>query len=154
MDELGSVMRAKKENGMISRTLTISIDRPPQDVYDFVSDPRTGPQWATSFVRSVKNIGGEWVFTRRELGRTAEGDVRIRFCTRNEFGVLDHYVTPAPGVDIYVPMRVVENGSGSEVVFTLFQQAGMSDSDFARDIGWVERDLKTLKKVLETLADA
>jgi len=46
-------------------------------------------------------------------------------------------------------MRVVPNGSGSEVIFTLFQLAGMSDEKCAEDIRWVEQDLKTLKRILE-----
>lgn len=38
------------------------------------------------------------------------------------FGVLDHYVSlTSLGVEVYVPMRVVQNGiNGSEVIFTLF----------------------------------
>jgi hypothetical protein len=47
-------------------------------------------------------------------------------------------------------MRVLSNGSGSEVVFTLFQLPEMSDEQFAEDTAMVERDLKTLKNVLET----
>jgi hypothetical protein len=43
--------------------------------------------------------------------------MKFRFVKRNEFGVLDHYVNPAPGVEVYVPMRVLANGSGSEVIF-------------------------------------
>lgn len=66
------------------------------------------------------------------------------------WGVLDHWVTPAPGVEVYVPMRVVANGEGSEVIFTLFQQPGMTDEQFAADARLVEQDLATLKKVLET----
>ena len=46
-------------------------------------------------------------------------------------------------------MRVVPNGSGSEVIFTLFKTPEMSDKQFAEDAGLVERDLRTLKSVLE-----
>jgi hypothetical protein len=64
--------------------------------------------------------------------------------------VLDHYVNPAPEIEVYVPMRVLPNGSGSEVIFTLFQLSDMSDERFAEDVEMVERDLKTLKNVLES----
>ncbi len=80
---------------------------------------------------------------------TPQGPVNVRFSKKNDFGILDHYVSPAPGVEVFVPMRVVPNGSGSEVVLTLFQTAGMSDEKFAEDIRWVEQDLKTLKRILE-----
>jgi hypothetical protein len=65
------------------------------------------------------------------------------------FGVLDHYVAPAPEVEVYVPMRVQPNGSGSEVIFTLFWLPGMTGEQFVEGVGMVERDLKTLKDVLE-----
>ena len=77
----------------------------------------------------------------------------IRIAPKNEFGILDHTVTPAPGVEVFVPMRVVPNGSGSEVIFTLFQQPGMSDEDFARDQGMVVEDLASMKKVIEEPSD-
>ena len=75
--------------------------------------------------------------------------MRFRFVGQNEFGVLDHYVSPTPGVEILNPMRVVPNGSGSEVIFTLFQWPNMSDEQYAEDVGLVERDLTTLKTILE-----
>ncbi len=46
-------------------------------------------------------------------------------------------------------MRVVPNGSGSEVLFTLFQLPDVSDEKYAEEIGLVEQDLKNLKSVLE-----
>jgi hypothetical protein len=46
-------------------------------------------------------------------------------------------------------MRVLANGDGAEVVFSLFQRPGMSDEEFARDADWVARDLQILKACLE-----
>jgi hypothetical protein len=46
-------------------------------------------------------------------------------------------------------MRVVTNGTGSEVLFTMFQLPGMSDHQFAEDVAMVARDLQSLKVVLE-----
>ena len=50
---------------------------------------------------------------------------------------------------IHNPMRVVANREGSEFVFTLIRQPGMSDGQFAKDKAAVENDLKTLKDLLE-----
>lgn len=80
---------------------------------------------------------------------TPQGPVKFRFVGKNRLGVLDHYVSPEPGVEIYVPMRVVPRGAGSEILFTLFRSPGMTDHEAARDRRWVERDLKALKRVLE-----
>jgi hypothetical protein len=63
--------------------------------------------------------------------------------------VLDHTVTTPAGVEVYVPMRVLANGSGSEVIFTLFRLPDMSDAQYAEDMRLVERDLAALKDLLE-----
>src|SRR5712692_6779539 len=126
-----------------SRTLSVSINRPPGKVYEFVSIPENLPKWATGFCKSVRKSDGDWIV------ETPQGPMKIRFVEKNDFGVLDHYVTVAPGVEVYVPMRVLPNGSGSELIFTLFRLPEMSDEKYAEDASLVERDLRTLKKVLE-----
>jgi hypothetical protein len=128
---------------LTSRTLQVSIARPPAEVYDFAADPENLPKWARGLCRSIRRSEAGWIVD------TAQGEINVRFTERNSLGVLDHYVTSAPGVEIYVPMRVVANGAGSEIIFTLFRQPGMSADKFAEDIGSVERDLETLKHVLE-----
>lgn len=62
---------------------------------------------------------------------------------------MDSSQTPAPGIEVYVPMRVLSNGSGSEVIFTLLRLPDMSDERYAEDVGLVEQDPTTLKHVLE-----
>jgi hypothetical protein len=47
------------------------------------------------------------------------------------------------------PMRVVPNGDGCEVVFTLRRLPDMSDEDFERDAGLVQADLTRLKQLME-----
>jgi hypothetical protein len=46
-------------------------------------------------------------------------------------------------------MRVLANGSGSEVLFTLFRLPDMSDEQYAEDMQLVEHDLRALKDLLE-----
>jgi hypothetical protein len=128
---------------MNSRTITCSINRLPSVVYEFASNPENLPQWVKSFCLSVKKSGDEWQM------ETATGWVGIQFVPANDFGVLDHVVTLPDGQSILNPMRVVANGEGSEVMFTLFQLPDMSDEQFAKDAGMVEADLRTLKAVLE-----
>ena len=53
------------------------------------------------------------------------------------------------GQSLLTPMRVVANGEGSEMIFTLFPLPSMSDEQFTKDTGMVETDLRTLKSVLE-----
>lgn len=80
------------------------------------------------------------------------GKVRIRFARRNDLGVLDHDVTLETGETFHNPMRVVANGEGSEVVFTVYRRPGMGDEAFAADEKAVAEDLRTLKRLLEAHA--
>lgn len=128
---------------MNSRTLTCSIQRSPLEVYKFAANPMNLPKWIRSFCLSVKESGDEW------LMETPAGWMAIRFVPENAFGVLDHTVTLPDGQSVLNPMRVVANGDGCEIMFTLFQRPGMSDEQLTIDADMVEADLRTLKSVLE-----
>ncbi len=125
-----------------SRVLTVSIDRPVETVYAFAANPENLPRWA--FFESIARDGDRWLATTRG------GTVSIRFVDDNPFGVLDHCVRVAPDVEIYVPSRVIRNGAGSEVMFTLFRLGEMTDESFEGDAQTVLRDLAKLKEVLES----
>lgn len=126
-----------------SRTLTVAIARDADAVYQFVSNPANLPRWAPAFCKSVRQVGGEW------LMETNAGPMQVRFVPPNKFRVADHFVSPAPGVEIYVPLRVLPNGAGSEVVFTLFRSPTMPPEKFAEDLRLVTQDLQTLRRALE-----
>jgi hypothetical protein len=126
-----------------SRTLSVSIRCSPGKVYEFVTNPQNLPKWAQGLGQSVRKQGPDWMVD------TPQGPMKIRFANQNRFGVMDHYVTTPSGVEVYVPMRVLANGSGSEVVFTLFRLPDMSDEKYAEDMQLVERDLRGLKDILE-----
>lgn len=126
-----------------ARTITVRIARAQQQVYDFASVPENFPRWASGLARSLKKVNGEWI------AEAPEGPVKVRFTERNDFGILDHHVATRPGVDVYIPMRVIANGTGSEVIFTVFRLPDTTDEAFARDVEWVERDLRALKGLLE-----
>jgi hypothetical protein len=134
----------QQENAMLeSRTLCISIDRNWKEVYDAVWRPEDFPKWASGLSQSSLARDGEaW----RAEG--PEGAVRITFTGYNAFGVMDHSVELGDGASIYVPMRIVRNGDGAEVLLTLFRQPGMSDEKFAADAEWVGRDLLALKALV------
>jgi hypothetical protein len=127
-----------------TRTISVGIDCHPRDVYDFASTPENLPKWAHGLATSGAREGDLWV------AETAQGRVVIRFTEPNDLGVLDHYVSVNQAAEIYNPMRVVANGAGSEVSFTLFRRPEMSDANFAADAGQVEQDLQTLKALLES----
>lgn len=128
-----------------STSLTVSINRDPRTVYEFVSNLENLPKWASKAFQSIKQVKGEWI------AETPQGAANVVLAQRNDFGVLDHYVSLASlGIEVYVPMRVVKNGiNGSEVVFTLFYASNISEEKFAQDMKMVEQDLKNLKNIME-----
>ena len=128
---------------LVSRTISVRIARPQREVYDFAAVPENFPRWASGLARSLKKVNGEWI------AHTPEGPVKVRFTARNDFGIVDHHVAVRPGVEIYVPMRIIANGGGSEVMLTLFRLPDMTDETFARDAELVARDLNALKALLE-----
>ena len=124
-------------------TVGTYVARPLSEVYGFLSDPRNLPAWASGLCLSIEQHGEHWV------GQTESGRVTIRFAEPNVFGILDHEVVLADGSEVYVPMRAIRNGDGSEVMLTLFRRPDMTDEAFEADLLWVERDLAALKALLE-----
>ena len=126
-----------------SRTISVYIDRTPQDVYAFAAAPENVPQWAIGLGTSIEQVNGEWV------AQTPDGPVTVRITEPNPFGIMDHSVRIASGNEVYNPMRVVPHRAGAVVLFTVFRRPEMTDEQFAQDTSAVERDLRTLKRVLE-----
>jgi hypothetical protein len=126
-----------------TKTVTVSVHCAAWKVYDVASNPENMPKWANAFCLSIKKSGNDWVIT------TPMGEMKARFVPQNSVSVLDHFVSPKPSVEIYVSTRVVPNGAVSEVLFTIIQSPGRSDSQFAEDIRMIERDLNSLKRFLE-----
>lgn len=125
------------------RHISVSINRTPGEVHAFVSNPENLPKWATGLGGSIKNVQGEWI------ADSPMGKVRIRFAEKNTFGILDHEVILESGEAINNPMRVIANGKGSEIFFTLVRRPEMSDEKFEEDAAWVAKDLRILKGLLE-----
>ncbi len=126
-----------------SVTLAVSIACAPQALAAFVADPRNLPKWAGGFCKSVRQAGDGW------LVDTGEGEVGLKFSGPTEHGILDHIVTLGPELQVFVPMRVVPNDEGSEVLFTLFRLPAMTEQRLSQDIQLVESDLQRLKQVME-----
>ena len=124
--------------------ISIYIHRTPEDVYAFASNAENLPMWAAGLASSeVARVGDSW------LADAPFGKVKIRFAEVNTFGVMDHDVELESGVVVHNPMRVVSNGDGSELIFTLQRQPGMTEEQFKEDAKAVAKDLRTLKELLE-----
>lgn len=131
--------------GSRSQHISIGVDRPVTVVYGFAADPLNLPRWAAGLADfGVEQDGEQWL-TESPMGR-----VTFTFAPRNDFGVLDHHVTLPSGETVYNPLRVIRDGDGCEIVFTLRKRPEMSDEEFERDALAVRQDLAALKYLVET----
>jgi hypothetical protein len=126
----------------------ISILTPPEQVVAFLGDMNNWPTWAP-WVRSVSRSS-----TRDWTLQTEAGQMKVHFVEQNPFGVLDHQVTLESGMTVLNAMRVVPNGSGTELVMVVLQSPGASDEDFERDVRAVRDDFARIKSVAEAMVHA
>jgi hypothetical protein len=126
-----------------TRKLSVSIDRAATEAYEFLSLPENFPKWASGLGASLRRAGADWI------AETPDGPATVCFTERNSRGVLDHSVKLPRGDSVYVPLRVVANREGCELVLTLFRLPETSDEKFAADAAWVMRDLQAAKRILE-----
>lgn len=124
-----------------------TITRDWREVYAFMAKPENMPRWASGLSSGLTREGDHW------LAPGPLGNARVRFVPGNDLGVVDHLVTLEDGTEVHNALRVVPNGDGAEVMFTVLRQPGMSAEQFAEDAGWVEKDLATLKSLMESGKD-
>ena len=124
--------------------VSTTIDCPAGDVYDYASNPLNLSSWAAGLAhQDVQLVDDQWVVD------SPMGRVVVAFAPANDFGILDHDVTLPVGETVQNPMRVIPNGDGCDVVFTVRRRAGMSETDFAADVAAVTADLATLRSLME-----
>lgn len=129
---------------MPARIVHISIDRSWLDVARFVLEPSNMTQWAAGLGAGLERRGDHWIADGGPIGT-----VEVRFAPANDLGVADHEVRFPDGTMVRNALRVVPNGDGAEVMFTLLRQPAMSDADFEADAAHVRKDLLALKALLE-----
>jgi hypothetical protein len=125
-----------------THTVSVGISVDPAVVYAFASKPENMPVWAPGFVQSIERRGGRWI------AQTSLGEAAVRFAPPNDFGVIDHDVEIG-STTFHNAVRVIPNGSGSEVLFTAIQFPGVADEQFKTDLEVVRSDLNKLRTVLE-----
>jgi len=126
-----------------SRTLSVRIDQPFAKVYEFLVDPANWNSWAFGLGKSLRQSVGGWI------ADSDGGTVKVRFTARNPYGVLDHTVIRPSGTQVHVPMRLITNGRGCELLFTLFREPDITDERYNGDAKFVQSDLSRLKQLLE-----
>ncbi len=128
---------------MRADTKTVSIDADPSKAVRFLSDPQNLPRWAVGFAKSVRQDGGRWYV------KTSAGELEVRIVADEKNGVVDFWMSPAPGVEALAASRVIPRGRGCEYTFTQFQGPGMTDETFGQSVKALEHELTVLRALME-----
>ena len=126
---------------MRSETVTTVLAAPPERVFDYMSDVRNLPRWATEFARELRREGDRWI-VRNNLGELV---FEIRSDERT--GVIDMLAGPTPDELAVFPTRVVELPGGQTAYsFTMFQAPGMPDELFESQHESLRREFANIER--------
>jgi len=126
----------------VSQTVGVSAEV----AYAFASRMDNLPLWASGLAKGIAQRDEKW------FADSPMGEVEVVMVPANSFGVLDHDVTLPNGVIIHNAFRVTPCGEGCLLSFVVPRLAGVSQDSFESDIAHVQRDLATLKELLEQRA--
>ena len=120
-------------------TRTISIEAPPDVVFDLVSDARNLPRWAPGFAREVRADGDGWI-----IGNGSD-EVRRHISVSGEHGTVDFLAAAGGRRGLFT--RAIPNGDGTELAFTfvLFDGADAQAQDAI-----LATELETIKRLCES----
>jgi hypothetical protein len=132
-----------------TQVVKVTIDKPVDEVTRYVADPLSAHEWATEFFAGPLEHaqGGDFVATVPVMG----GEVRYRQEVDLAKGVIDVYLAPK-GREFGppLPVRVVPNGGGADVLWTLARFPRTPDEAWQGGLESMARELEQLKQVLET----
>ena len=134
---------------MPARIIHRTVRRDWRAVHAFAAKPENMLLWASGLAAGLTRDGDDWIADGGPIG-----NVRVRFAPPNDFGVIDHRVTLPDGTVVDNALRVVPNGDGAEVMFTLLRQPDLDDAAFESDAAHVARDLEALKRLMENAKES
>ena len=125
---------------MESRTVTIVLAAPKEQVFDFLSRIENLPAWATEFARELRYEDGKAKVVN------GLGELHFALDADAETGVIDMYAGPTEAELGLFPTRVVALPDGaSAFTFTMFQAPGMSDELFESQYRSLLRELENVR---------
>jgi hypothetical protein len=132
---------------MRSESVTVVLDAPRAEVFDFLARVESMPAWATEFARELR-----WEEGRPKVVNGL-GEFWIRIDADPDTGVIDMLAGPEPDDLALFPTRVVPlPGDRSAFTFTMFQDPGMPDELFESQHASLLRELAGLQERFATAA--
>ena len=126
-----------------SQTLTLTVPRNWLDLYETIWQP-------TCFAKWVSDLKGATLVQEGQYWRAKRGEnsLKLRFTPHNPFGVMDYWTDNGSGKERYMPMRVIANGQGAELVAVLYCQPFTSDAHFVQEVAALRADMERLLYLL------
>lgn len=130
---------------MRTESVTVVLDAPRAEVFDFLARVESMPEWATEFARELRFDEG------RPKVVNGLGEFWISIDADAATGVIDMKAGPEPDAMALFPTRVVAlPGGRSAFTFTMFQQPGMPDDLFESQHASLLRELEGLRARFST----
>jgi hypothetical protein len=130
---------------MRSETVTTVLSVPRRRVFDYLSDVRNLPEWATEFARELHEDDGQY----KVVNNLGEFFFEIR--ANEETGVIDMYAGPTRDELAVFPTRAVELPDGrTSYSFTMFQNPGMPSELFESQYESLRREFENLERIFST----
>ncbi len=126
-------------------TLTVTIDAPYAQVAKDLADPMTHPEWGREFFAgpAERTENGAVLVQIPAMG----GEVRYQIEADIERGIFDIYLAPIDEpFGPPLPVRLLHNGDGVDVLWSLAQQPGMPEAIWQEGLASMERELKHFKR--------
>jgi len=126
-------------------TLTVTIDAPYAQVAQDLANPDTHTEWATEFFSGPATPAENGAV--RVNVPAMGGDVLYRTEADVDRGILDFYFAQTTGASLGppLPVRLLHNGDGVDVLWTLTRFPETPDDRWEAGIASMERELQNLK---------
>jgi hypothetical protein len=121
----------------LAETRSVSIATTPAAVHGYLADARNLPEWAPSFAAAVRPCGGDWVVTQGD----AEIDVTI--LADRDRGTVDIVAAADHARGVF--LRVLPNGQGSELLFTLLLAPDTPEHQIDAQMATVDNELAAVR---------
>jgi ketosteroid isomerase-like protein len=125
---------------------SVDIQAPFERVFGFLANPMNWPQYAVVNLRSASPGENGWF---KMITKFGEGEIRVS--PIKELGLCDHEWRD-PQAHWTVPARIVANGDGVTVMYTLFQPPVMTDQQFDQAMKDMDIEMNTLREIMESSA--
>lgn len=122
-------------------THSVTIEAPFDVAWDYISDWRTQPEWATRFVKAIRQEG-EQIYMDTH---TPEGEIPIQWVTNRELGTID-IIFPNNSL---TPTRLSQVDESLLYTFSFGMPSDTPDEIFRQGQSNMDKELANLKQIIE-----